>query len=516
MQRRTYLSTWPVAALAAAFLLSGCISEQTRKDLGWDSPPKQESAAEAPAPQSKPASGTVSRTANFPVAGAVKLVKSGPAEVVVGQSFDYELTVTNTTDLALVDVVVTDYLPADFKISRSQPQAEGVVGGKAKWMLGMLRPKQSETIRFTGSASKPGTLVNCSTVSFTPKICITTQVIQPALALTKSLPVEALHCDPIPMKVTVTNTGTGLARNVKISDNLPSGLTTAKGEKSVTLDAGDLAAGKSRSFDVSLKASKTGTFNNTATATGAGGLKAESSAKVTVRKPVLTITKTGPKRMFIDRNVAYTVTVVNNGDWTAKNTVLEDTLPAGVKFVSASSGGKLEGDKVTWKLGDLPVKGSKQVTVTVMPSGAGNLTNTALAKAYCADPVKASVTTKVEGIPAVLLEVIDEQDPIEVGGDVIYRITVTNQGSAPGTNIKIVVTLEPQQQYVSSQGATRGTARGKTVTFAPLASLAPKAKAVWTLRAKAVDAGDVRLKVSMTTDQIGRPVEETEATNLYK
>lgn len=229
---------------------------------------------------------------------------------------------------------------------------------------------------------------------------------------------------------------------------------------------------------------------------------------------MLAITKTGPKRMFIDRNVTYTVKVTNNGDWTAKKTMLEDTLPGGVKFVSASSGGKLNGNKVNWALGDLAAKGSK--SVTVMPNGAGNLTNTATAKAYCADPVRASVTTLVEGIPAVLLEVIDEEDPIEVGSEVVYRITVTNQGSAPGTNIKIVVKLEPQQQYVSSGGATRGSASGKTVTFAPLTSLAPKAKAEWTLRIKAVGAGDVRLGVQMNTDQLGRPVDETEATNFYQ
>ena len=76
--------------------------------------------------------------------------------------------------------------------------------------------------------------------------------------------------------------------------------------------------------------------------------------------------------------------------------------------------------------------------------------------------------------------------------------------------------MEDNQQYVSSTGATKGTIEDNTITFAPLRSLAPKKKATWRVVVKAVRTGDVRFKVSMNTDQITRPVEETEATHLYE
>ena len=73
-------------------------------------------------------------------------------------------------------------------------------------------------------------------------------------------------------------------------------------------------------------------------------------------------------------------------------------------------------------------------------------------------------------------------------------------------------------QYVSSTGPTEGSvsADGKTITFAPLPTLAAKAKADWKVIVKALNSGDVRFKVSMIEDCLGRPVEETEATNFYK
>ena len=57
---------------------------------------------------------------------------------------------------------------------------------------------------------------------------------------------------------------------------------------------------------------------------------------------------------------------------------------------------------------------------------------------------------------------------------------------------------------------------GNTVTFQPLPSLAPKAKATWRVTVKALKAGDVRFTAVMNTDQLTRPVQETEATHLYE
>ena len=105
---------------------------------------------------------------------------------------------------------------------------------------------------------------------------------------------------------------------------------------------------------------------------------------------------------------------------------------------------------------------------------------------------------------------------VEIGNDTTYVITATNQGSMADTNIKIVCTLEENEQYVSSSGASRGRVEGNKVVFQPLASLAPKAKAQWQVVVKAVKPGDVRFMVNMNSDQLTRPVEETESTNLYE
>ena len=111
---------------------------------------------------------------------------------------------------------------------------------------------------------------------------------------------------------------------------------------------------------------------------------------------------------------------------------------------------------------------------------------------------------------------VDSPDPVQIGTDTTYTVEVTNQGSATATNVKIICTLPAEETFLSAGGQTAGSASGNTITFAPLASLAPKAKATWTVKVKAKAEGDVRFRTSMIADQLKSTVDETESTNLYQ
>jgi hypothetical protein len=110
---------------------------------------------------------------------------------------------------------------------------------------------------------------------------------------------------------------------------------------------------------------------------------------------------------------------------------------------------------------------------------------------------------------------VDLSDPIEVGSEQIYEITVLNQGSADDTGIRLRCFLEESQRFVSGTGSTPVQAEDRTITAEPLAVLAPKATASWRIVVNALAAGDVRFSTELTSDQLQRPVQETEATRQY-
>ena len=452
-----------------------------------------------------------------PSTSTVGVKKLAPAEVILGQPYDFTLTAKNFTNGRLENVSISETIPAGLEILDSTPPVTARDGQNAVWNLGDLAPGESRTVRVRAQASSGGEVTTCTQVTYAQMACVTTRVVEPNLLLTVTSPAEVLSCDCFPVKFTVTNTGTGAAKNVVVSAPLPAGFTTQDaGQSSIRIDVGDLAGGESRDYTVNVCAAGPGTMDLTGTATAMGGLTSEASTGTRAKKPMLTISKEGAEWVYGGKTITYTITVKNTGDGEARDAKIVDDLPANVTFVSASDGGLLSGGQVMWNLGTLRPEDTRQVQVTVSATQLGEARNTARTMAYCADAVSATTITEVKGIPAVLLEVVDVEDPIQVGSEVEYVITVTNQGSAPDTNIRITCMLEDEMGYVSSSGASRGSLSGNTLTFEPVPSLAPGQRIEWRVRVRAKAAGDVRFKVIRNTDQTTRPVEETESTYFYQ
>lgn len=446
----------------------------------------------------------------------VGVEKGMPREVRLNQAFDYKIVVTNLTKNTLESVTLTEDLGPNLKYNSSNPSGN-FTNGDILWALGTFKPQESKTITVNVTPTAEGSVGSCASVTYASMLCTNVPVVSPKLKVTKTGPAEVLKCDEIVYNIEVSNTGTGSLTGVKVMDTLPAGLKTVDGKTAVEFAVGTLAAGQTKQYSIRAKADAKGKYDNKASASADGDMKSETAVVSTmVREPALKITKTGPKESFTTVPFTYEITVTNSGDAAAANTTLEDPVPAGAVFVSATDGGTMTAGKVSWNLGTLAPGASKKVSMTVRGDAPATIRNMATAKATCAEAVSATAETIVKGIPAILLEVVDLTDPNKVGDNVTYRITVTNQGSAVDTNIRIICTLEENQQFVSAGGATTGSGAGSTVTFAPLTSLAPKAVAEWTVTVKNVKAGDVRFKVSMKSDNITRNVEETEATNVYQ
>lgn len=505
--------------LIAAIALVGCGQPGTEiagrpapPDAGRPAPPSNTRTAPPPAPGQAMVRMALP-TGDFSTS-VLSLEKTAPKEVLVGKPFVYNIRLTNLTGSALKGVVLTGKLSNNVTLTGTAPKG-AVTGSNATWKVGALGPKQSKTFSLQGSAKATGVLTGCSEVTFdVPEVCLSIKAVQPALKIQKIAPAEVLLCENIVSKIIVTNTGTGKASNIRVQDNLPAGVTTVDGKSAAAFDFGDIPPGEARQVTVTTKASKTGKFTNTATAAADGGLTAQTSATTNVTVPNLAVDVAGPKTRFVGRTANYTITVANKGNAAARDTVLIGAIPASATLVTASDKASVAAGKISWKLGAIKAGASRKVTMALKMSKQGPARTTVAATAYCSKASGQAVTT-VRGIPAILLECVDLEDPIEVGANTTYVIAVTNQGSAVGTNIVIECTLPAEQTFVSATGPTKETAKGQVVTFAPLKSLAPKAKTTYRLIVKGVKSGDVRFKVSLTSDQMTSPAGETESTYIY-
>lgn len=264
-----------------------------------------------------------------------------------------------------------------------------------------------------------------------------------------------------------------------------------------------------------LLAAPAAAYGPTVAVLSTGAAVAESQAEEAAQPsvPIVELSKKCPPLRYLGRDATFEITVTNRGGAAAHNVVVTDVVAGPIEFTGADNGGVREGNNVVWRLGTLGAGETKLLKANFRCNTIGTIRNTATVT-YCVE-ASDSCELEVRGIPAILLECVDDPDPIEKGGTVNYTITVTNQGTAVGTNIVIACTLPPELEYVSAAGPTDVRADGKSVKFAPLPSLAPQARAVYKVSAKGVQVGDVRFHVELTSDQLTTPVMETESTHVY-
>lgn len=337
----------------------------------------------------------------------------------------------------------------------------------------------------------------------------------PSLRLVKTAPAEVSLCDPFEMRVAVWNSGKVPVTQVRVTDVMPPGLKTLDGHLSLDLTVDALPPSTGRQFDFLVVATAPGQYENQAQAICAEGATASARAITLVRAPVLALDCVAPTEVPLGRPVEICLTVKNTGDAPDGEVRLALPLPEGATLIRTSEAAAAAEGQVVWTVPDLGPDASRTVCATFKSGGLDLLTFAPVAVGACARPVGCRCLTRMVGIPAVLLEAVDLEDPIPVGDQVTYEITVTNQGSAPGTHLGVTCTLPTSQDYVSGSGVTSVTARGRTVVMDPVPIVDPKAQVSWRVVVKATASGDVRFKVELTSDQFQRPIEEYEATTQY-
>lgn len=456
------------------------------------------------------------------MAPSITLEQQCPSALVLGDVAEFPITLTNTSQVDASQIVLKSTIPAGMEFVGSNPQAQ-LSGNSLTWNLSDVPAQTSQQVIVRMKAIASGTHVNEVLVQGSDgirsqSIC-TVAVGEPVLSLSQTCPSKVIVGDIAEFSVTVANTGTGEATNVQITDVVPSGMTHTSGKPEVTRQIGVLPAGSTVTEVFSFTAAQTGSASNMARVTGGKSLREQTSCDVAVEKPSIAIKKTGPENRFLGTTATYTIEISNPGSAPTSGVVVQDTLPPGLTFESANPPGNHlpNTNTVSWNLGVIAPGATTTLEVTGRAAFDGRHCNVATVKTERGLQEQAEACTTVVGVAALLLEVTDNPDPVEIGTQTTYSILVTNQGTANASNIKIAATLPDGMEYVSSTGSTaRLVVVGKLVDFDPVPILKPKENLVFTVTVKGVQPGDLRFRVEMNADQLTSPVLEEESTKLYQ
>ncbi len=446
---------------------------------------------------------------------SVSLEWIGPPTAKLNQSVTYQIIVKNISSCPVHNVVVRNRFPAGINIQATEPKA---FGDNGVWELGTLASRQEKRIDIQLLPETKGDLACQATVTFTGASIARLRVREPKLALKVQAPDKVLMGDTVSISVTVNNPGDGTADQVKLRCQLPEGLDHPRG-KTVDFDLGSLGPNENRSVQLACLTKAAGEQKVDVIAVADGGLTARESANINVVMPQLDLVVNGPRLRYLDRHATYTFKVTNPGSAPASNVNITEQIPPGFKFLAASQGGRhdFSSRTVSWFIGDIGPAQSHEVSMEVVAVNTGEFKHVIVASAARGIHTEGNVVTRVEGLPALLMELVDLDDPVEVGADTAYEIRVTNTGSKTETNLQLICTVPEKMEFRGAIGAAgcRFRTQGKDVIFEPLPKLAPRADAIYRVNVRGVSPGDLRFRARITSDGLVEPVLKEESTKVY-
>ncbi len=441
----------------------------------------------------------------------LEIFKQAPEKVSFREEYQLMIYVTALTDVQ--DAKVNEVIPNGVSFVKSDPPAS-VNGNRLSWAFDRLAEGDTREIAVTLRAGAQGELKSCATYAAIPIGCVTTVIGSPELTINKTGPDNATLNEAVTYRMVVANIGNAVASNVKVIDTVPDGLTHESGKKSLVYDVGDLDPGDEQVIDIHLKVDGFGKFCNNVTASSDNAAQVESSACTKVERYEIAVRKTGPELQYLSRNAEYAIIVANPGDAPLTDVQIVDTAPVNTTIVSAKHA-QIQGGQAMWRLATLEPGRQVRLSVVLTSSIAGEGCNKVSVTTADGLTAESNSCTTWKGYPALLLEVIDTNDPLQIGELTTYEIRVTNQGTAIDKDISIVARFPAEVTPVKTSGATKSQINGRTVTFNNYPVLQPHEVITFIVEAKAVEVGDSRLLVEMDSDHLKHPVKEEESTHVY-
>ena len=425
----------------------------------------------------------------------------------------YHIHVKNTGEVAAHQVTVEDTVPKGVNLDGTIPQAE-LVGDVLTWRMGTLEPHTEKKISIRVVPVSEGEVGSVATVKFSAEPGPLPAGAAPRLEFQLIGPPQTTLGSQTTFTFRVANVGRADAHRVVIQNVLPPALRHSDGDD-LEYEIGLLPAGKSKEVSLALTASKLGRTINRAVVTADGGISVSAESPLEVVSPNVSIQRSGPPRILLSRQGTFTNTVTNASTQALQNLTLNEVVPAGFEFVSATNEGRFDSTKkiVSWTVDQLGPQQSRSVQVTLKSIGRGSQVSVVRAFDGSGASGETFGTTHVAGVAAVSIDVPDIPASLEVGQQATFKVRIRNRGTDSADNVRVSLTLPSGTDLVSLNGG-KYRRSGDQFVFEPIPRLEPKHEAVIELTLKGLQPQETRLQVQIQNDTTGTPIRRDEAFSV--
>ncbi|MBI3416570.1 MAG: DUF11 domain-containing protein [Verrucomicrobia bacterium] len=419
-------------------------------------------------------------------------IQSTPVPIGANHELTYLVSVQNLGPNPAADVVIIDRLTPDMIFVRAEVFEGNCTNenGVVSCNVGGVPVGGTATAAIYVKPTRVGWLTNEVSVdaqvidlfSFNNEASIVSDVQADAdvvVSVTGAPGVQSIGSNVV-FQIAVTNRGVLPAGHVLLTNDVPANaelqsvqlshgaFTTQPG--SIVCELGDLPPGEGATLTIEVKPLATGSLTNVARAgttdfefdtrnnSAAAAVEILPSADLTISAVA------APDPVPIGKLFTYTITVTNLGPTTAANVVLTGAVPSTALLASsqASQGTCTIGDSAfTCRLGTLTNGASATVTLVMDPLAAGFITNIFAVSGRVIDPDGANNSVAVSNLISPALDLFVTQianpDPVLIGENFVYQITVSNRTDRLVPAVTVFDTLPPGVNFISAN-ASQGLA----------------------------------------------------------
>ena len=389
--------------------------------------------------------------------------------VFVGENVTFVIVVTNTGDCNLTDIAVyEDYKVTEYELVKFIDDTHKWTNSSNVFTYnGNLTPGSSAYFTLVFKTLVNGTLINMvnatsnQTDNKTANNNTTVKEICDLVVIKEVNATSIFVNETVEWTITVKNNGPNTAVNVIVNDTLPDGVIVI-GElpnngkqtgNTIIWELGDLAANADPIVlkfitRITVEGNNTNfvVVNTTTPDSNESNNKANNT---TVANPIcdLEIHKyVNATRVYANDTVEWNITLVNKGPSTALGVVVNDTLPNGLRIISATpSAGSFDERTRIWKMDELRINSPVFLILVTQVLTNGTFMNTVVVNSTTPDSNEsnniANNTTVADPICDLVITKSVNATKVNVTDIVEWTITVVNRGPNTAENVVVNDTL---------------------------------------------------------------------------
>jgi len=462
---------------------------------------------------------------------AVSVDVQAPANMNLQREATLKLIVRNSGTSDALNVDVHDELPDGLQYVSSQPEMNLTADKHLSFRIAALPAGSDRVITIKVKPTQTGPFEHAATVRFETGCKSRTTVLEPKLkvdVIANPTVGKVLKGQTVEFKVSVTNNGTGPARNVAIQARLTAGLRHESGQHNdeqmlYELTLPELMPGQTERLDTLVAdAILGGDQGCTVTAKSPDVIPIKEDAEVTktvaVVEPKIKLALTAPESRYTDTVGEYEISLENPGSAPARKVRVLATLPVSGRLVKVPPEARYDSStrRLYWTIDQLE-PGAKSMTFPFQVRMGGIGHYEVLAEATGDGGLKGwdRKTTEVVGMPDVDLVVSEAKRVLDVGGTTTFQIRLRNYGTKEATNLQVTANLSKNLQAESAGGGSKDikvamSAEKNAVKFAEITKLGPNKEIILGILVRVVGEEPklATCRVSVTHDDLTEPFED--------